>query len=621
MIRCPETATPERREVHGGEFTIGRGSDNEWVVPDPERHLSKKHCRIVYSMGDWELYDLSTNGTYINHAGEPIGRGVAQKLCHGDRITFGLYEIEVEIEGEAPSQRSDFLTERPQSGFLTERSPQSEFMREPPVRSGSAFGDIGLSKSDVSLDAPDTPILPPDFDPLAPEQESYQGPTQPDHAAALQGAFRPPQPVIPDDWDADLPATSRQRPPPAAQARLPEDWDAPPAASPQPRPNATPAAQVPDDWDAQPPAKPQPRAAVTQAPARVPDDWDAQPPAKPQPRAAVTQAPARVPDDWDGQAPAKPQPRAAVTQAPARVPDARVPDAQVPDDWDAQAPATPQRPAATPAAEVPDNWDAEPAASPRADPPPAPSPAPSTSRAPPTQVIRQPLEEPKPAPPTARAAPSPPPSAPPSAPQPPAAEQAFDGDLAAAFLRGAGLSGATLRDPEKTLERIGAAVRSTVSGLRQTLMARASIKDEFRIAQTVIRASGNNPLKFSLDDDDALATLLGTGRRGGMPPEEAIAEAFHDLRLHELATVSAMQAAVRTLLEQFAPEAIERKADYHSSLGIPAQKKARSWETFVQQHKSVTQALSDDFDSVFGKAFARAYEQAIEQLANERKES
>jgi type VI secretion system FHA domain protein len=612
MIRCPDTATPERREVHGGEFTIGRGNDNEWVVPDPERHLSKKHCRVVYTMGDWELYDLSTNGTYINHASEPIGRGVAQKLRHGDRITFGLYEIEVEIEGEAeaPSERADFLTER----------PQNEFMREPSTRSGSAFGDIGLSKSDLALDAPDTPILPADFDPLAPAEEPFQGPTDSDHAPALQGAFRPPQPVIPDDWDAELPATSRSRPPPAP-AHLPEDWDAPPNASPQPRPSATPAAQVPDDWDAPPPPKPQPspqpnpqpRAAVTQAAARVPDDWDGQAPAKPQPKpqprpAAVTQVVARVPDDRDAQVPAPPQPRPAATPA------------QVPDDWDAQAPATPQRPTAAPAAgAVPDDWDAEPAASPRAGP--APSPSPSPSRVPPTQILRQPLEEPKPAPPTARAAPSAPPSAPASAPQPSVAEQALDGDLAAAFLRGAGLGGATLPNPEKTLERIGAAVRATVSGLRQTLMARASIKDEFRIAQTVIRASGNNPLKFSLDDDDALATLLGTGRRGGMPPEEAIAEAFHDLRLHELATISAMQAAVRTLLEQFAPEAIERKADYHSSLGIPAQKKARSWETFVQQHKTVTQALSDDFDSVFGKAFARAYEQAIEQLANERKES
>ena len=42
---------------------------------------------------------------------------------------------------------------------------------------------------------------------------------------------------------------------------------------------------------------------------------------------------------------------------------------------------------------------------------------------------------------------------------------------------------------------------------------------------------------------------------------EAIAEAFDDLRMHELATVSAMQAAVRVLLAQFEPEAVERKVE------------------------------------------------------------
>jgi type VI secretion system FHA domain protein len=452
MIRCPDSVTPERREVHGGEFSIGRGNNNEWVIADPERHLSKRHCRIAYAMGDWELYDLSTNGTYLNHASEPLGRGIAQKLQNGDRITFGSYEIEVQIEAgaEAPRGRDDFPSDRhPPTEYVRDR-PQSEFMREPTPRSGSPFGDVGLSKSDLALDAPSTPILPPDFDPLAPSSDQpFRGPTQADHAPALNSAFRPPQPtaIIPDDWDAGLPNTSRPRPAPVA-----------------------------------PPPPPEP----------------------------------------------EPQPQAA-------------------------------RPAA----------------------------------------------------PTERRAPPPPP---PPAP----VDAASDAALVAAFLRGVGLGETALRDPEKTFERIGATTRATVSGLRQTLMARASIKDEFRIAQTVIRASGNNPLKFSLDDDDALATLLGTGRRGSMPPEEAVAEAFEDLRLHELATISAMQAAVRTLLEQFAPEAIERKAD-HSLL--PGQSKAKAWDSFVQQHRAVTQALSDDFDSVFGKAFARAYEQAIEELTKDGKQS
>lgn len=421
MIRCPDNVAPERREVRGGEFSIGRGKDNQWVVADPDRHLSKKHCQFVYGIGEWELHDFSTNGTFLNQASEPIGKGASQKLRHGDRVKFGLYEIEVIIDEEEAVARE-------RDSFL---SPRSD------VR---PYQDARLPSSPSMLDAPNAPILPADFDPLAANPEPFQGPTDSDHAPALQSAFRPPGPVaiIPDDWDVDLPAANAR--PPQAE-RTPES-----------------AAPVPARSERRPPA-----------------------------------------------------------------------------------------PAAAPAAGA-------------------------TS----------------------------------------------DGAVVEAFLRGAALSDVTLADPEKTLERIGAALRAGVSGLRQTLMARSSIKDEFRIERTMVMPSGNNPLKFSLDDDDALATLLGIGRRGSMPADAAIAEAFDDLRMHELATISAMQAAVRVLLAQFDPEIIERKAGGGGLQIHPAQKKARAWDAFGQLHKSVTQALSDDFDSVFGKAFARAYEQAIEKLSADR---
>jgi type VI secretion system protein ImpI/type VI secretion system protein len=418
MIRCPDNVAPQRREVRSGEFSIGRSPGNEWVVADPERHLSKNHCRLVHGEGEWHLHDLSTNGTFLNQASEPIGRGAAQKLRNGDRIRFGPYELEVTIDEEDAAL---------------------------PLRPDRPFDEARLSDSRLApLDAPASPILPPDFDPLVPSAEPFAGPVQSDHAPALNDAFRPPQPVaiIPDDWDVELPGASRPQ-----------------------RPREAP----------RPPEPPKPQEV------------------------------------------APPQPKPGPQPKPERRPQAPV-------------------------------------------------------------------------------------------------EAASDSQLVEAFLRGAGRSGKDLDDPEKTLERIGAAVRATVSGLRQTLMARASIKEEFRIEQTMIRASGNNPLKFSLDDEDALAVLLGTGRRGSMTPEDAIAEAFNDLRLHEIATVSAMQAAVRVLLAQLAPEAVERGIA-SSALHIhPAQKKAKAWEAFVQQHKSITQALSDDFDSVFGKAFARAYEEAIDKL-------
>jgi len=144
------------------------------------------------------------------------------------------------------------------------------------------------------------------------------------------------------------------------------------------------------------------------------------------------------------------------------------------------------------------------------------------------------------------------------------------------------------------------------------LMARASVKSEFRIEQTMISARGNNPLKFAADDDDALSALIGGGRRTGMPGPDAVADALRDIRLHELATMAAMQEAVRAMVARLDPASLQRGAE--GGIGLPLQRKARAWDAFVALHGQLSRALGDDFDSVFGKAFARAYEQAEAEL-------
>ncbi len=202
------------------------------------------------------------------------------------------------------------------------------------------------------------------------------------------------------------------------------------------------------------------------------------------------------------------------------------------------------------------------------------------------------------------------------APQPPPVSVHSDAALLAAFLRGTGLADATPPDPERTMQAVGEALREMVAGIRQTLIARAAIKGEFRIEQTMVRASGNNPLKFSAGDEDAMEALLGIGRRGAMPAGQAVAEALRDMRLHELATVSAMQAAVRALLAQFDPAGIDKTLRAAAFDKAPGQRKARAWDAFTAMHATVSRALSDDFDSVFGKAFARAYEQALREAGN-----
>src|SRR6202453_1963711 len=82
--------------VHGG--TIGRGTDNEWILPDPERYLSGKHARIDFRAGTYVLVDTSSNGTYVNGAQVPLGKYHDYQLKDGDYVRLGEYELLVSID-------------------------------------------------------------------------------------------------------------------------------------------------------------------------------------------------------------------------------------------------------------------------------------------------------------------------------------------------------------------------------------------------------------------------------------------------------------------------------------------------------------------------------------------
>ena len=70
VLRCPDSVAPETRSVSGGEFSVGRGPGVDWVLPDPERLLSKRHFAVAFRGGIWQLADTSTNGTFLNREGD-----------------------------------------------------------------------------------------------------------------------------------------------------------------------------------------------------------------------------------------------------------------------------------------------------------------------------------------------------------------------------------------------------------------------------------------------------------------------------------------------------------------------------------------------------------------------
>jgi len=82
--------------VHGG--SIGRGTDNDWILPDPERYLSGKHARVDFRAGSYVLVDTSSNGTYVNGAQVPLGKYHDYSLKDGDYVRLGEYELLVSID-------------------------------------------------------------------------------------------------------------------------------------------------------------------------------------------------------------------------------------------------------------------------------------------------------------------------------------------------------------------------------------------------------------------------------------------------------------------------------------------------------------------------------------------
>ena len=94
--------TVERqRRLTSGRLSIGRMPDNDWVLPDPERLLSKHHCLIEHRNGNWVLTDTSTNGVYLDNSPVAVGPGGTAQLRDGMRLRLGDYVLRVGVGGEA----------------------------------------------------------------------------------------------------------------------------------------------------------------------------------------------------------------------------------------------------------------------------------------------------------------------------------------------------------------------------------------------------------------------------------------------------------------------------------------------------------------------------------------
>lgn len=113
----------DRRTLSAAGARIGRGQDNDWVLNDPERFLSSKHCQVVQEGESYYLVDLSTNGTFVNGSSEPLGRGKRVALNDGDSFDVGEYRFKVNVTGAAMGFPDDPFKDSPSQLASGKASP------------------------------------------------------------------------------------------------------------------------------------------------------------------------------------------------------------------------------------------------------------------------------------------------------------------------------------------------------------------------------------------------------------------------------------------------------------------------------------------------------------------
>jgi FHA domain-containing protein len=183
------------------------------------------------------------------------------------------------------------------------------------------------------------------------------------------------------------------------------------------------------------------------------------------------------------------------------------------------------------------------------------------------------------------------------------------------FLQGAGIEGPSLpgAPTPQLLSSIGEMLKIAVGGLQRLVMMRARAKNEMQAGMTMIAPRDNNPLKFSPDEEMALQMLLQPPARGFLDGPAALRDALTCLQSHQVGMTAGMQAVLQAVLDRLDPEKLATLQDRRSMFDFlwPARRRARLWDTYLSQYRSLREEAKDNFQRFFGEVFREAYEAQV----------
>lgn len=186
-----------------------------------------------------------------------------------------------------------------------------------------------------------------------------------------------------------------------------------------------------------------------------------------------------------------------------------------------------------------------------------------------------------------------------------------DTHLVGLIARSAGLpdDAFAARNAAQLAEEIGQLLRLLTENMRQLLEARQQAKRLARSSnQTTVQAFDNNPLKFAPTVDEAMRIMFGPPTKSYLGASSAVAQGFDDLKAHQIKTFSAMQHALKRLLDDFAPDEIEKEATISRRFLALGSTKSACWDAFAVRWKARTRGQEDGMLNTFMHYFAEYYD-------------
>ena len=140
--------------------------------------------------------------------------------------------------------------------------------------------------------------------------------------------------------------------------------------------------------------------------------------------------------------------------------------------------------------------------------------------------------------------------------------EVLQGELLEALLEGMGLSEMqpVPQFDRENMRQLGQILGMFSQGTVALLSSRSILKRGVKADMTMVLDDANNPFKLLPTGKTVLIQMFGTPMPGFMPPTKSVRDALIDLQAHQLGMISGIRAIIAAMLQSFNPEQLEEQA-------------------------------------------------------------